>query len=225
MTLLPGFRLVVAPHFHLAIDWPGRLALGARVERAVDGLVAHPPWRPVSADELAVLLLDPSQPAARAELPGCLCLWALPAHLRTAFWDLLARAPEPGVLPAEGFDTFVAEIARFLAFKHLPVPVGAAFDLVVTRSGPAARLAAAAWWGLINLGEDAVSLVFLNVAAGGVPAADYLPVRLQLGPGEGVRIPAGMLLGTDGFERDEPDVLLLIRLPAADARGRTSVEA
>ena len=66
MTLLPGFRLVVAPHFHLAINWPGRLSLGARVEQTAQGPVAHPPWRPVSADELAVLLLDPSQPAARA---------------------------------------------------------------------------------------------------------------------------------------------------------------
>jgi hypothetical protein len=25
----------------------------------------------------------------------------VPAHLRAAFWDLLARAPEPGAVPAE----------------------------------------------------------------------------------------------------------------------------
>jgi hypothetical protein len=139
---------------------------------------------------------------------------ALPAHLSAAFWDLLARAPEPGAVPAEGFGAFVAETARFLAFKQLPVPAGAVFDLVVTRPGPATPLAAAALWGLINLG-DAASLVFLNVPPGEVPAADYPPVRLRLGPGEGVRVPAGILLGTGGFERGQPDVLLLIRLPDA----------
>jgi hypothetical protein len=213
MTLLPGFRLVVAPHFHLAIDWPGRLALGTRVEQTAQGPVARPPWRPARADELAVLTLDPTRTTARAELPGCLCLLVLPAHLRAAFWDLLARSLEPGAVPAEGFGGFVADIARFLAFKQLPVPAGAVFDLVVTRPGPATRLDAAALWGLINLGEDAASVVFLNLPAGEIPAGDYPPVRLRLGPGEGVRIPAGILLGTDGFEREQPDVLLLIRLP------------
>jgi hypothetical protein len=221
MTLLPGFRLVVAPHFHLATDWLGRLSLGARVEQTAQGLMAQPPWRLPSADELAVLLPDPTRPTARAELPGCLCLLVLPVHLRAAFWDLLARAPEPGAIPAEDFSAFVAEIARFLAFKELPVPAGAVFDLVVTRPKPETCLAPAGLWGLINLGEDAASVVFLNVPAGEVPAGDYPPVRLRLGPGEGVRVPAGILLGTgtsgtsgtDESERDQPDVLLLIRLP------------
>jgi len=221
MTLLPGVRLVVAPHFHLALDGPGRLSLGARVEQTAEGPVARPPWRPVSADELAVLLLDPTRPITREELPGCLCLFVVPVHLRSGFWDLLARAPEPGAVPAEGFGAFVAETAQFLAFKQLPVPAGAVFDLVVTRSGPATGLAAAALWGLINLGEDGASVVFLNVPAGEIPAADYPPVRLQLGPGEGVRIPAGILLSTDGYEWDQPDVLLLIRLPGAGG-GETS---
>jgi hypothetical protein len=147
-----------------------------------------------------------------------LCLLVLPAHLRTAFWDLLARAPEFGAVPPEGFGTFVADTARFLAFKQLPVPAGAVFDLVVTRPGPAPSLATAALWGLINLGEGAASVVFLNVPAGEVPAADYPPVRLQLAPGEGVRVPAGILIGMGECERDQPDVLLLIRLPEACGR-------
>ena len=213
MTLLPGFRLVVAPHFHLAIDWPGRLSLGALVEQTAQGPVARPPWRPASADEQAVLLLDPTQTTARAELHGCLCLLVLPAHLRAAFWDLLAQAPELGVVPGEGFGAFVAETARFLAFKQLPVPAGAVFDLVVTQPRPAPSLASAALWGLINLGEEAASVVFLNVPAGEMPPGNYPPVRLQLGPGEGVRVPAGILIGTAEYVRDQPDVLLLIRLP------------
>jgi hypothetical protein len=68
-------------------------------------------------------------------------------------------------------------------------------------------------WGLINLGEDAASVVFLNVPVGDIPAADYPPVRLRLAQGEGVRIPAGMLLGGNGVEQEQPDVSLLIRLP------------
>jgi hypothetical protein len=211
MTLLPGVRLAVAPHFHLDIDWPARLSLGARVEQTDQGPVAHPPWRPPSADELAVLLLDPTRPTPRADLSGYLCLFVLPGHLRAAFWELVARASEPGTIPVEGFNAFVAATARFLDFKQLPVPAGAVFDMVVTQAGPAATLDAAALWGLINLGEDAASVVYLNVPPGEIPPADYPPVRLQLGPGEGVRIPTGILLGMDGSERDQPDVLLLIR--------------
>jgi hypothetical protein len=221
MMLLPGFRLMVAPNFHVAIDWSGRLSLGARVEQTAAGPVARPPWRPASADEQAVLLLDPTQTTARAELLGCLCLLVLPSHLRAAFWDLLAQAPELGQVPAEGFSAFVAETARFLAFKQMPVPAGAVFDLVVTRPGPAPSLSTAVLWGLINLGEDAASVVFLNLPAGEVPVADYPPVRLQLGPGEGARVPTGMLIGTAECERDQPDVLLLIRWPG-DCGGEAS---
>jgi hypothetical protein len=213
MTLRPGFRLVVAPHFHLASDWAGRLSLGAGVEQTTQGPVACPPWRPVIADELAMLLPDPTRTTAGAELPGCLCLFVLPAHLRAAFVDLLAQAPESGAVPVEGFGAFAAEIARFLAFKELPVSAGAVFDLVVAQPGPAANLAEAALWGLINLGEDVASVVFLNVPTGAIPAADYPPVRLQLSPGEAVRIPAGMLLAPGGSEGDQPDLWLLIRLP------------
>jgi hypothetical protein len=213
MTLLPGFRLVVAPHFHLTIDWPERLALGAEVEQTPEGLIAGPPWRPPIAEELAALLLDPAGPLSCVDLDHCLCLLVLPAHLRKAFWDLLARATEPGRLPAEGFDAFAAESARFLAFKGLPVPDGVVLDLVVNRPGPVTHLGNADWWGLINLGEDAASVVFLNVQAGGVPIAGCPPVRLQLEPGEGIRIPAGMLLGMGGVERDQPEIVLLIRLP------------
>jgi hypothetical protein len=215
MTPLPGARFVAAPFFHFDIDWPARLSLGAGVESTAEGPVARPPWRPASADELVALVLDPTRPGAREELPGCLCLFVVPVHLRSGFWDLLAQARKDGEISPDRFSAFAAEVARFLAFKQLPLPAGAVFDLVVTRPGPTTRLATAALWGLINLGEDTASVVFLNVPAGEIPAADYPPVRLQLVPGEGVRVPAGILLGTDWFERDQPDVLLLIRLPGA----------
>jgi hypothetical protein len=213
MTLFPGFRLAVAPAFHLAIDWPERLALGAEMAQAPEGLSARPLWRTPIAEELAALILDPVPPISSVDLDRCLCLLVLPAHLRKAFWDLLARATEPSSLPLEGFDTFAAEIARFLAFKGLPPPDGVVLDLVVNRPGPVTRLGNDDWWGLINLGVDAASVLFLNTQPGGSSNASCPLVRLQLEPGEGIRIPTGMSLAMGGVERDEPEVVLLIRRP------------
>jgi hypothetical protein len=195
MTPSPGLRFAVAPHFHLDADWPARLAVGS-------------PWRPVGADDLAALVLDPTAPAAREELSGCVCLFVVPVHLRASFWDLLAEAHEGGAIPAEGYSAFVSSLGSFLAFKQLRPPAGAVFDLVVQRPRQPAPLADL--WGLINLGEEAASVVLLSVAGSGYPA-----VRLRLGPGEGARVPAGALLGSDEGEGEHPDVLLLIRLPQA----------
>ena len=217
MTLLPGVRFAVAPYFHLDIDWPARLSLGASVELTDQGPVALPPWRPPSAAELVVLVLDPTRPGAREELPGCLCLFVVPAHLRSAFWDVLAQAQANGEVPPDGFSAFAAEVARFLAFKQLPLPVGAVFELVVNRPGPTAPLAASSLWGLINLGEDAASVVFLKVPAGDRPAPGSAPVRFQLEPGEGARAPAGLLLGSVRLGREQSELLLLIRLPGGAA--------
>src|SRR5262245_61724486 len=101
MTPLPGVRFVAAQYVHLDIDRPARLSLGAGVESTAQGPVPRPPWRPASADELVALVLDPTRPITREELPGCLCLFVVPVHLRSGFWDQLARAPEPGAVPAE----------------------------------------------------------------------------------------------------------------------------
>jgi hypothetical protein len=213
MTPLPGFRFVVAPNFHLDLDWPARLSLGTGVERTAQGPGARPPWRPAVADELAALVLDPTRPGAREELTGCLCLFVVPAHLRSGFWDLLAQARENGANFADGFSAFAAEVASFLAFKQMPLPAGAVFELVVNRPGQAAPLAASPLWGLINLGEDAASVVVLDAPSGDRPAPEHPPVRLRLEPGEGARIPAGLLLGGARAEGDQPEVLLLVRWP------------
>jgi hypothetical protein len=213
MKLLPGCRLVVAPNFHLGADWSQRLSVGAGVEQTSEGLFPRPPWRPAHDDELTLLVLDPAGPTARQELPSCLCLFVVPGHLRSTFWDLLARAQEQGEISADGFSAFVAEIGRFLAFKQLPAPAGAVFDLVVNRSGQVEALAASSLWGLINLGEDAESVVFVNLPQSEIPGPDYPPVRFYLAPGEGVRLPAGVLLGSDVVEAEQAEVLLLIRLP------------
>jgi hypothetical protein len=195
MTLLPGARLTVAPHFHLPIDWRERVQIGT--------LAPRPSWRPAGADELAALLADPTAAPSREELCGYVCLFGVPAHLRGAFWDLLEQAHERGRVPPEGFDAFVAELARFLDFKGLAVPAGAAFELVVTGPGQLS-LDAGPLWGAINLGEQAASVVLGN-------HPDDPAVRLRLEPGEGVRLPHGVLVGRDTRDSDQPEVLLVIR--------------
>src|SRR5262249_17768735 len=155
MKLLPGYRLVVAPSFHASSDWARRLSLGAAIERRAESLLPHPPWRQASDEELALLVLGLSPPTPRQELADCLCLFVVPAHLRAALWDLLARARDRGEVFPDDFNAFVAEVAGFLTFKQLPPPAGAPFELVVSKPGQTAALGPL--WGMVNLGEDATA--------------------------------------------------------------------
>jgi hypothetical protein len=263
MNLTHGHPLVVAPFFHHSIDWSGRLLVSGGVGEEQGRFVPRPPWRAPTAAELAALVTD-RPPAQHGDLDGCLCLFALPQHLQTAWWDLLDRARLAGTTHLEGFDVFMREVASLLAFKELPVPDGANFDLVASQpgqrsirwnaggarpeglafdvspqtpwppchEGPPARL-----WGGINLGDEAISVALVNLAAQqmhdllamGFPELDpaathgelaerflthlpgYPPVRLRIEPGEGYRLPAGGLL-VDGctLDMEGPAVLLLI---------------
>jgi hypothetical protein len=187
MTLQPGCRFTVAPHFHLSADWPRRLLVGAGVEEAEARFFPREPWRPPTADELALLVMGPT-PEAPPEA-GCVWLFALPEHLRSAWWDLLDQATGPGDgLP--GFDGFVDRLGGFLTFKEFPLPEAARCDVVVSRPGErsvrwdadarrpgglACSLApwapwpgadAGGWprlWGGINLGDEETSVVLLNL--------------------------------------------------------------
>src|SRR5262249_32950138 len=125
------------------------------------------------------------------ELAGCVCLFALPGHLRSSFWSMLERQATEG----DGdFVAFAQEVASFLAFKQLPTPAGSAFELVLRPSGEPYH--GAGTWGVVNLGEDRAFVAW--------PA-----LRLRLGPGEGCRLPQGMPL--DVPPGQEADVLLIVR--------------
>lgn len=206
MTLRPGFRFAVAPHFHLPADWPRRLHVGGIAD---DG--SHGPWRPPTADELPHLV---GHPAGGVGPDPVVELFRLPDHLRAKWWQLFERSVTAGNGHLPGFETFAGQLVDFLAFKEMPAPVRARCDVVVRRPGQWSALRSAdgpSPWGAINLGDEATSVILTG--------PDSLPVRLTLESGEGYRLPATDLV-VDGTAEDksEPDVLLLITDPGPAAR-------
>ena len=107
---------------------------------------------------------------------------------------------------AEGDGDFVAfadEMRRFLAFKELPPPADAVFELLVQDAS--GQVDASGLWALVNLGEEPVVLAWPEL-------------RLRLSPGEGCRVAAGLPpdVVPPAEEPEEPNVLVAIRSgPAA----------
>jgi hypothetical protein len=165
--------VAVAPNFHLPDAPAGRLLVA-------DGAG----WRPPYGDECS------------AVIPGTdpVLLFALPGHLRSSLWEILDQGGAAG-----GFDTFAAEVARFLSFKQLAPPEHAVFQLVLNRAG--GKVEPRDLWAVINLGDDPVIV--------GVPG-----LRLRLEAGEGGRLPEAVAAEVIPPEGDAPDVLLLVRRPA-----------
>jgi hypothetical protein len=264
MDLQPGCLLLVAPRFHLAVDWADRLLLG-RVEPEDDRFFPGPSWRPATPDELDLLVARPDTPLTEAQARG-LCLLALPRHLLAGFWSMLEADQESAEPHLAGFDHFAGEVGKFLDFKGAPVGPGAVFDLVASRPGQRSiqwdpgrglpigltfdRADGARWppeepdrtprlWGGFNLGDEPVSLLFVNLTArqmqetlardfpeSSPPATldelgrrflslrpDYPLVRLRIEPGEGYRVPpGGVLIDACTLEAKDPGVLLMVRL-------------
>jgi hypothetical protein len=193
-------RLVVAPMFHLPVEWGRRLFLETGVEGG---------WRSPDAAELSQLLPDESLPVPRESLPDYLCLFRLPQHLRAAWWCLLDQANETGTMAPDRFNAFAVSVGQFLAFKELPLPEGASLELLVSKPGQLTvpdLSTGRPLWGAINLGDEPASLVLENASS------QELQVRFLIEPGEGCRFPTGGLR-VDGYtlEKSEPDLLLLIR--------------
>jgi hypothetical protein len=100
-------------------------------------------------------------------------------------------------------------------------------------------------WAVVNLGDEDTRLVLIAVPIQGLSAnlasrhpgqplpttvgdlvgwflrefPDCPPIRLRLGPGEGLRLPSGgLILDGDATDKQEPDVLLLISEQGACGR-------
>jgi hypothetical protein len=207
MTLQPYCRFVVPPRFHFLADWPRRLLVRAEVEESDGCFIPQTSWRSPTTDELAMLAHSSVEPASPEELADCVCLFQLPRHFRSAWWNLLEEAAGvlgDGRLP--GLEAFVSQVAEFLAFKDLPLPEGARCDVVVSKPGQQFVPWRPRVWGGINLGDEPTSVLLINPSRRPVDA-----VRLILGPGEGCRLPRDglIVIGYPG-DKQEPDVLLLI---------------
>jgi hypothetical protein len=98
------------------------------------------------------------------------------------------------------FDAFASEVGRFLAFKQLPPPERAVFELVL--HAPGGTLEPHGLWAVVNLGDDPVVICVLGL-------------RLRLGAGEGGQLPEGVGAEVLPPEGDAPDVLLMVRRPQA----------
>jgi hypothetical protein len=191
MMLQPGCRFVVAPLFHLPDDWPRRLLIGASVEEADGCFFPLHSWRPPTLDELSLLVRPSSDLPASEELDASVCLFQLPGHLGTEWWNLLEQnAKVLGDCRLPGFEIFVKQVNEFLAFKGLPIPEDANCVVVVSNTGQwsvhrglksnrvegmhcsvDSRLP---WpskeahrrprlWGGINLGDEEASISFINL--------------------------------------------------------------
>src|SRR5215831_6863581 len=81
-------------------------------------------WRAPHDDELASLTLQQRFGNGAA----CVCLFSIPAHMRTRFWEMLNEEVAAG---RGDFVKFSDDLARFLTFKELPPPKASVCELLV----------------------------------------------------------------------------------------------
>jgi hypothetical protein len=169
--------------------------VGAGVREADGRFFPRGPWRPLTTDEMALLVSGPEDSPEKDAEAGC--LFQLPGHLRTAWWDLLDRSVKAGNTELPGFDDFTQQVAEFLQFKQMDVPPSLQMEAVVTapgrcsmRSDPETGAPAglgpslAPWaacapagagvpprlWGVVNLGDEDSRLVLIAAPLQGLAA-------------------------------------------------------
>jgi hypothetical protein len=198
--------------------------VGTGVREAAGRFFPRGPWRPLTADEL-LLLISASEdgPEGGAEAG---CLFQFPGHLRAAWWELLDKAVGAGdAAPLPGFEGFTGQVAEFLRFKDMEVPPSLLMEAVVTaagrcsmRSDPETGAPAglgpsmAPWsacalleggvlprlWAVVNLGDEDTRLILLTVPIKGMAAN---PAFWDAGPP--LTTTVGELVGW--FLREFPD--------------------
>jgi hypothetical protein len=188
VELQAGFSLGTAPRFAPRLAWPDRLRLNGGVERA--GTRVHPrtDWRPLSAEELAVLVEEipqgagPPHPAPAGTRPPAVAsadgeevlaplragVLVIPARLRQAWWRTAGQSG-PETQGGEDYRRFVVELLEFLRFKRLPLPARCEVEVMASRPHqPGTRL------------DPDGSLSGLRFAA---TAADQRTAAINLGDG------------------------------------------
>jgi hypothetical protein len=193
--------------------------VGTGVSEADGRFFPRGPWRPLTADEISLLIAAPEEDAESG------CLFQIPAHLRAAWWELLDRSVEAGDAALPGFEDYTRQVAEFLRFKHMDVPPSLQMEAMVTaagrcsmRSDPETGAPAglgpslAPWaacalpegsvlprlWAVVNLGDEDTQLVLIAAPIQTL-AAD---VALRH-PGQPLATTVGELV--DRFLREFPD--------------------
>jgi hypothetical protein len=188
-------RLRVAPRFHLEPDWAARLAVGTGVREADGRFFPRGPWRPLTAEELH-LLTGGSEPDMDNDAEAG-CLFQIPGHLRSAWWDLLDRSAETPDAGLPGFEEFSRQVAEFLRFKQMELAGSMHMEAVVTAAGRCSMRSdpqtgapgglgpsLAPWvacglpqdavlprlWAVVNLGDEDSQLVVIPRAIDGLAA-------------------------------------------------------
>lgn len=233
MSIMPGYRLGIAPHFHLPIDWSERLQLSSGLLEEDGRVVPRLPWRCPTEAELRVLIADV------VELDSCVHLFHLPTHLEAQCEALFEQS-------MQNFGEFANQVAAYLDFKRLSPPT--TMELMMCQPGQSStncdvsngkstgfRFTSgerhARQWGRVNLGVEPASVLLINLTADQLHSqiapssailndlshrlldanADYPAVRVQLAPGEGMRFPStGLLVDGTTLGKEEPECWLVM---------------
>jgi hypothetical protein len=169
--------------------------VGTGVREADGRCFPRGPWRPLTADEMPLLVSGPEHGPEEDADAGCLFL--IPGHLRAARWDLLERSVEAGDASLRGFEDFTRQVAEFLRFKYMQVPPGLQMETVVTAVGRCSMRSdhetgtptgleplLAPWaacalpegdaqprlWAVVNLGDEDTRLVLIAIPILGLAA-------------------------------------------------------
>jgi hypothetical protein len=159
--------LTVAPRFHLDPDWAVRLAVGAGIQETDGRFFPRGPWRPLTSEELSLLVSEPEDGPGKDAEAGW--LFRIPGHLRAAWWDLLDRSVEAGEAALSGFEDFIGQVAEFLRFKHLEVPASLQMEAMVTAPGRCSMRSDPETGVPAGLGPSLAPWTVCGVTAGGVP--------------------------------------------------------
>ncbi len=189
MDLEAGYRFCNAPRFHAVRPWPERLRLGT-----------GDAWRQPTDAELALLVAGQVGDDAWGR---DVCVFAVPEHLRSLWWELVASSDAP---PDAG--PLARAFADFAQFKRMPLPPRCSFDVVLTPPGRPA--AVGSFVAGVNLGDERTSLVLASPRQAADPSCPLL-VRLDLEAGQGAWLPPGAVVASRRTSDRDVDVWLAIR--------------
>jgi hypothetical protein len=192
MKLQAGYRFRTASRFHNSSSWEDCLCINSGVNPSDPHLSPRSDWRPLTETEKS-LLLDEINSIASVEdtavdrIAESIQTFAIPDYLRSRWWEVAELFTANPVLESRAYQQFVCDVTAFLRFKGLPLPPRCAVEVVLSSVGsvpvpesecpqlarPKTTISDEITQSVatssktvaeINLGDDPVSLVFLNLS-------------------------------------------------------------